>query len=409
MSIEKQIFGTPDRARVGLIGNGRDSNATSEWRVTIAGALFATAIGLALLTSSNAAAQEWSLSEIGPGTKPALALTPEGSAVIVYMLESQTGWVRVASEEGDTWRIDEVTTGYFYGPPDIAIGENGTVHAAYHDHQAASFQPDKGDAVYLRRENGEWTSVDAFDTGHDGWDNRITVDGAGQPHMVGIDPLEFDGDGVEYYSLNEDGSWAVEQVGTGPQTYKYAISVAIDSEGTPWISYHDGSAKNLNLAHRATEGWQIETVDDASETGFFSELVIDGTGGQHISYYEMLDETSGIVRYAFRDSASDEWQISEVGRLDNVVLGFTGARNITSIDVDGEGSPSIAFSDESTLTLATLKDGRWETETVVEAAQTPLGQIVSLKLDGNGRPHIAYALVTSKKPLDGSIWHATRE
>ena len=184
--------------------------------------IFAGAIGMAMLASSSAEAQDWRLSEIGPGTKPALALalTPEGSAVIVYMLESQMGWVCVASIEDGAWRIEEITTGYFYGPPDIAIGSGGVVHATYHDHQAADFQPDKGDAVYLRRENGQWTAMAAADAGHDRWDNRITVDRDGRPHMAVVDPIEFDGDGVEYYSRNGDGSWAVEQLGTGPQTYK---------------------------------------------------------------------------------------------------------------------------------------------------------------------------------------------
>ena len=115
------------------------------------------------------------------------------------------------------------------------------------------------------------------------------------------------------------------------------------------------------------------------------------------------------MRYAFRESASGAWQITEVGRLSNVLLGFTGARNITSIDVDGDGRPWIAYSDERTLNLARLGSDGWTSETVVQAEQTPLGQIVSLKIDGKQRPHISYALVSNKSPLDGTIWHATRE
>ena len=123
----------------------------------------------------------------------------------------------------------------------------------------------------------------------------------------------------------------------------------------------------------------------------------------------MASETSGVVRYAFRDGADGAWQISEVGRLDNVFLGFTGARNITSITVDDEAHPWIAFSDEAVLKLARVEDGRWQSETVAEAGDTPFGQVISLDLDGDGRPHIAYALVTSKGPLNGSVWHATRD
>jgi hypothetical protein len=33
---------------------------------------------------------------------------------------------------------------------------------------------------------------------------------------------------------------------------------------------------------------------------------------------------------------------------------------------------------------------------------------VSLELDAEGRPHIAYADVTDQNQLDGTIWYATR-
>ena len=57
--------------------------------------------------------------------------------------------------------------------------------------------------------------------------------------------------------------------------------------------------------------------------------------------------------------------------------------------------------------VAGLVDGEWQIQTVSEAADVPLGQIVSLELDGDDRPHIAFADVTDKGELDGSIYYAT--
>ena len=91
-----------------------------------------------------------------------------------------------------------------------------------------------------------------------------------------------------------------------------------------------------------------------------------------------------------------------------MLTGFTGARNITSIDLDADGNPWIVYSDESVMKLSRRVAGEWQTEVVVEAGDEQLGQIVSLKLDRDGRPHIAYAEVTDKGELDGSIWYATR-
>ena len=270
------------------------------------------------------------------------------------------------------------------------------------------FKPEKGDAVYLRRADGAWTTEVAEDPGHDGWDTRITTDASGRPYIAAIDPLEFGGVGVEYYARGDDGSWTVEAIGSGEQMYKYAVSVVVDDAGVPWIGYHDGSTRTLNLAHRAEDGWSIETVDEEGETGLFSELALDADGGLHVSYYERTGETTGMVRHAYRPSPDEAWQRRVVDELDAVATGFTGARDITSIDVDDEGRPWIAYSDERVIKLGGLVDGAWQIETITEASDVPLGQIVSLELDADGRPHVAFADVTDKSQLDGSIWYATR-
>lgn len=377
-------------------------------RVTIAGLALAGAFAVIAAAGSGAGAQAWQTEIIEQGTKPALALTPDGMPVVIYMLERQDGWVRVATPDAEGWRIEQVASGYFYGPPDVAVSPDGIIHGAYHDHQDQSFQPDKGDAVHIRGGDDGWSVSAAPDQGHDGWDNRITTDAAGRPHMVAIDPLEFSGSGVEYYVLGEDGTWTVEQIGSGPQTYKYATSIAIDPDGTPWITYHDGSAGELKLAHRGDGAWTIETVDDRGDTGLFSEIAIDASGGQHISYLERTSDSSGIVRYAFRPAGGTPWETSDLDTLDGLFLGFTGARNLTSIALDADGRPSVAYSDERIMRLATFDEAGWQIETVAEADEAPFGQIVSLAIDPDGRPHLAYALVTSKSPLDGTIAYATR-
>lgn len=395
---------------------GRGSRAArvpADDRLRRSGAIVALGLAGALAVSvglgSGASAQGWRTEEIEPGTKPALALTPDGRPVVIYMLERQDGWVRVATLEDDGWRVEEIARGYFYGPPDVAVGPDGVVHGAYHDHQDSSFQPDKGDAVHVRGEGGEWIVSAVADRGHDGWDNRIATDAAGRPHMVAIDPLEFDGSGVEYYVLADDGTWAVEQVGSGPQTYKYATSIAVDPDGTPWITYHDGSAADLVVAHRREEGiWTIETVDERGDTGLFSEIAIDADGGQHVSYVERTSDTGGVVRYAFRSASDAAWETSEIDTLDALFLGFTGARNLTSIALDADGRPAVAYSDERVMRLATRDEAGWRVETIAEAGEVPFGQIVSLAIDAAGQPHVAYALVTSKGPLDGTVAYATR-
>ncbi len=365
---------------------------------------------IVLMLAGAGLAQDWQHRELEQGTKPALALTLDGQPMIIYMLERAQGWVKIAQLEGDSWQITVVDSGYFYGPPDIAIGADGVPHATYHDHQDLNVDVSKGDAVYVTLVEGELVSRTARDAGHDGWDGRITVDADGRPHMSAIDPREFGGAGIEYYVLRNNGSWDVEAIGSGPQTYKYATSVAVTPDGSPLISYHDSSDKSLKLATRGADGWQIETVDDAEDTGLFSYLTVDDQGGVHISYFERRDRSAGVVRYAYRSTPDADWLLTTVDQLTAVFTGFTGARNITSLTLDSQGRPWIAFSDESVIRVAHKVAAGWEIETVLESdpASAPLGQIVSLKLDADDRPHLAYTFITDKNELDGVVWYATR-
>ena len=95
-----------------------------------------------------------------------------------------------------------------------------------------------------------------------------------------------------------------------------------------------------------------------------------------------------------------------MGTLDKLTFGFVGARNITSLALDDQGNPWIAFSDEKKLELAVWDGSDWKTTTVVEAGSKVLGQLVSLKLDSSGNPHITYFEVTKKGPLDGIVMYA---
>ena len=366
----------------------------------------ATEPGASDLGSAEGLGFTWVIQDVGSGTKPALALTSKDVPYVAYMLEDQQGFVKNAINNGSAWDTTTVAEGYFYGPLDLAIGSDDVAHISYHDHQDSSFQPDKGDAMYAVLQDGQWKVTAIFDAGHDGWDNRITVDSQNRPHMSGIDPLEFGGKGMEYYGLNDSGDWVVEDVGTGPLTYKYATSIAVDPQGNPHITYYEQNDNDLALASRNDSGWSIEKVDTTGDTGLFSFLLVDDDGRFHVSYLERASSTSGGIKYATRGLDDAEWEIREVDSLDRLTFGFVGARNITSLAVDSEGNPWIAYSDEEQLKLAVWDGSGWRLQTVVDAGSKILGQLVSLKIDSLDQPHIAYFEVTNKGPLEGLVRYA---
>ncbi|MFQ5878915.1 MAG: hypothetical protein ACE5IZ_01910 [Dehalococcoidia bacterium] len=359
-------------------------------------------------TAGGAVQFQWQLQEVDRGTKPALALDSQGVPTIIYMLERNDGWVKAAVWNGSGWNIATVAEGYFYGPPDVAIGGDDVPHVSYHDHQdPRQFRPEKGDAVHAFVKDGEWVVDAVFDDGHDGWDNRVVVDANNRPHISAIDPVDFGGRSVEYYFIDDNGEWQVEEIGSGALTYRFATAIAINPAGEPYITYYDQDETSLRLASRKAGEWSIETVDDEGETGLFSSLIVDSNGGVHISYLEMTGRSAGYVKYAFRSDPGSPWQVARVDTLEDIFFGFTGARNITSLALDSQGNPWIAYSDEKEMRLAIWDGSQWQVQTVATSGQNPLGQIVILKLDAQDRPHIGYAEVTSKDPLDGVIMYAT--
>ncbi len=359
---------------------------------------------------SSSRSFDWRIEDVDRGVKPSVALLSDGSPVIAYMLEDLQGFVKSATRTGGAWDISTVADGYFYGPLDIAIDPDDVRYIAYHDHQDTQFRSEKGDATVAVRRNGDWNVIAATDEGHDGWANRITIDFAGKPHMSGIDPVGFGGRGVEYYGVDESGQWFVEPVGSGPQDYKFATSVAVDPQGNPHVTFHEQTDGDLALASRGPDGWSIELIETEGQVGLFAYLVIDQDGRFHVSYLQTEGTSAGIVKYATRGAGEAGWSISEVGRLDDLSFGFIGARNITSLALDSERNPWIAYTDESVLKVAVRDGASWQTHTVVEAGDLEFGQLAVLKLDREDRPHVTYFEVTSKSPkLDGRVKYATSD
>ena len=341
----------------------------------------------------------WEILDVDDGVKPAIALTSEDVPFVAYMLEARPGFVKNAVWNGADWDIATLSTGYFYGPLDIAIGPDDAAHISYHDH-------DEEDAAYARWDGTEWQVTVIPAQGHDGWDNRIAVDSQGNPHISAIFPKEFSGTGVEYYGLDASGQWTVENVGGAPITYQFATSIAIDPQGIPHIAFYKQDTKDLALASRTEAGWEINTVDDDGDTGTFAALIIDEVGRFHISYIQRGDGGSATVKYANRGPEDAGWDISDVDTLDSLVYGFAGARNVTSLALDSQGNPWIAYSDEKELKLARWDGSAWESVVVIVAGMQPFGQLVSLKLDSQDQPHIVYFDVVDKAPLTGRVKYA---
>ncbi|MCH8280453.1 MAG: DUF3179 domain-containing protein [Chloroflexi bacterium] len=355
-------------------------------------------------TSAGAAAAvssfSWEVSTVDDnGAKPSLALDPRGVPHIAFILEAMPGFVKHGVLGDGGWDISTVSSGYFYGPLDIKVDQQGVPKISWHNHDAE-------DQAFAELVDGKWVVQDIKHPGHDGWDGNLALDSKGRPHTVSIDPKQFGSDsGVEYATL--DGTaWTVEEVGSGPIAYEFGTGIAVDSQDRPHVVWFDDSAKDLKYAFKDGDSWKTSTVDSEGDVGRYPFLALDKQDNAIISYFERISDTTGYIKVARWDG--NAWESQRVDKLENVSAGFFGARKTSSLVLDGDDSPILAYSDEKVIKIARQEGSQWKIETVLDGGDPPLGQQVSLALDGDGVLHLTFADVTSKGSpgVKGSIKYA---
>lgn len=344
----------------------------------------------------------WKAVSLGPGIKPVIAIDGSGSPAIAWLTEKiGDGFVAIAGASSG-WETQLVKEGYFYGPIGLAYEPDGTPNVAIHDHQADTFEPNLGDLVRLYLDGDTWVEDIANDAGHDGWDTTIAIGSDGVVHAAGVDPSQFGGtDGVEYYR-NDGSGWEITPIGSGPIVYQFNVGLAVDSNSNPGLTYYNDTDQDLIYASLSNGTWTLETVADEGDVGRYSSLAFDANDQPAITYYAKTGFLTGDIMFATK--GDDGWTVETVGGLTE--FRDQNARRNSSLAFDSQGRPNVVFSDVKGVWFAVREDSGWEVQQIVQGDLT-LGQLVSLVLDADDRPHIALYEVTSSQPLDGTVAYLT--
>ena len=191
---------------------------------------------------------------------------------------------------------------------------------------------------------------------------------------------------LKYASYN-GASWTTQTVATG-QVGTHT-SLALYSDGSPGISYYDYPNHALKYSTYNGSTWIPQTVDSSATVGEHTSLVIDALGRPHIGYY---DRTNGKLKYAAYNGTS--WATQTVDTVGTYELGTS--RNNISLKLDLNGLPSIAYHSEvsEALKYAHWNGSAWDIEMMDNSAH--VGAHASLAMMGGGVPFIAYR--------DGTNW-----
>jgi len=206
----------------------------------------------------------------------------------------------------------------------MALDNNDNTHVSYEDYYGLR---------YSIREDQVSNSQRVDETSHIRY-TSIALDSFGTPHISFHAPYPNE---ALKYAYHDESGWHVETV---DPCYGYSTSIALDSGEVPHISYYRAYPdQDLKYARLDETGWQIQTVDSEGDVGSYTSLAIDACGSPHISYY---DDTNDDLKYAFLDETG--WQIQTVDSEGDV-------GQYCSLDLDSNGLAHICYYNATSTDL----------------------------------------------------------
>jgi hypothetical protein len=221
---------------------------------------------------------------------------------------------------------------------DIALDSQGHPHIVYWDASEA-------DAKYATWTDNGWMISTLY--------NGST--GNGRYSSIAIDPE--DGIHTLYYSdygnnlgykyKSSSGGWIGDYVNSNTTVYWTSICVTYDSlwdTYIPHVAWDNGSLQYAYLDPE-TGDWLSTIVDDAANVGDFCDIIATDNGEIYISYQDGSDKD---LKFAYYDGS--EWSTFIVDGIDSDVGYYT------SIALDDNGIPHISYydADNDDLKYATL-------------------------------------------------------
>lgn len=153
--------------------------------------------------------------------------------------------------------------------------------------------------------------------------------------------------------------------------------------GSPRIAY---GGDHLYYSYFDTN-WHTTTADASQGVGRFASLAIKpGDGSAAISYLDDVNKTLKLSEQVFDSSTNFHWNLSVVD---------TNATGCTSLALDSQGQPHIAYQKNKTLNYiyrsCTAKGCTWNAPQIIDSTSTSGYQCV-LKLSQSDQPRIAYTI-----------------
>lgn len=274
----------------------------------------------------------------------------------------------------------------------LAIDTEGNVHLGY-------LSPEGGGTKYAFRSAASRRWFSMVVDGNNGFVS-LALDSQQRPHLCYMPHSTLK------YARWDGSKWQIQEIAPHSGARDFSCSISIDRNDAPhvtWYQYRDSENQQaLHIRHAVLQdgSWLARTLDYGRETGKWNSVRVDAQGRVYVAYSAFRE---GAFRFASTDPKG-VWTVNTIedgrkGRGEGTTPGMGN-----SLVIDKNGKPNFCYRDETTLRYARPEGNGWKIE-VVDANANPSGVIgwakliTSLALDANGMPHIAYE-------ADGSLKHA---
>jgi hypothetical protein len=280
----------------------------------------------------------WSIQSVEPAGSgydvSSLALDSNNVPHILYSKYTM-GQLRHAVWTGSAWNI-EVISQTLTDSPGIAYDELGNFQIIFRSQLVLK---------YAKLTGSSWAITTVDNEGLNGFGNSLTTDNNGNPHISYIGAAEGEKQPLRYAKWT-GANWNIQVVdSTGVCFYS---SIALDSNGNPHISYSyktNQTTTILSIRYAKWTGteWNIQTVSSATNTGYFSSIVMGSSNNPQICYEDW--EGMGSLKYA--NWTGSAWNVQTVD-ASNAGLG--------AMVLHSTGNPRVSYSGDTGLKYAELLD-----------------------------------------------------
>ena len=318
-----------------------------------------------------------------------MALDRTGNQHISYYNASASS-LMYARYDGTSWQAEEVDNGGSSGTySSIAIDPSGNPHISY-----INTTPNPDAVMYAHHNGTAWTTEVIDATPYYAYDTSIDLDSSGNPH---ISYAVYNNTGNSYnlrYSYHNGSEWVYDDIKDYRGSYWNSYSntgknnqIKLNGTDVPHIVFFDDYYDDVYLSVRINGTWSSSSVDDYG--GMYTtggeraiSLAIDSTDGLHVAYYDI---SGRFLEYAHQGPGESAWTKTNVHDQGNHYIGTS-----VSIAVDSEDRPHIAYQDrfQWDLEYARFDGSEWMVETMDEYGLT--GRYPSIALDDSDQVHIAY-------------------